>query len=59
MASEKAISMLLKYSWVKETTIFVLEQELKVEGNYGLRIIDQRRYGRTNISILSGLGLKI
>tara|TARA_X000000368_G_C23025182_1_gene709822 strand:- start:1412 stop:1984 length:573 start_codon:yes stop_codon:yes gene_type:complete len=56
---EKAISMLLKYSWVKETTIFVLEQELKVEGNYGLRIIDQRRYGRTNISILSGLGLKI
>ena len=56
---EKAISILWKYSWVKENTIFVLEQEVKVEGNYGLRIIDQRRYGRTNISILSGLGLKI
>ena len=56
---DKAISVLLKYGWVNENAIFILEKETKNELSCDLKIIDQRKYGKTEINILSAFDLKI
>jgi len=57
--ADKAISILLKYGWVNKNAIFVLEKETNNELSCNLRTIDQRKYGNTEISILSTFDLKI
>jgi len=56
---DRAISILLKYGWVKRHAIFVLEKEIKSELSCDLKLIDQRKYGKTEINILSAFDLKI
>ena len=56
---EKAISILLKYGWVKRNAIFVLEKEIKSELSCDLKLIDQRKYGKTEINILCAFDFKI
>ena len=56
---EKAMSILLKYGWVKRNAIFVLEKEIKSELSCDLKLIDQRKYGKTEINILCAFDFKI
>ena len=55
---EKAIAVLLKYGWVNKDAIFILEKETRNELSCDLKIIDQRKYGKTEIIILSAFNLK-
>jgi len=52
---KKTISDLLKNNWVNENAIFVLEKESKINLSCDLDIIDQRKYGKTEINILTKL----
>ena len=50
---EKTIKVLLKNGWVNEGAIFILEKEIERKLSCNLKIIDQRKYGKTEINILT------
>ena len=50
---ERTIPVLLKFGWVNEGAIFILEKEAKTKLICGLKTIDYRRYGKTEVHILT------